>query len=363
MTAPLDIIFFFGRIFAPLYKLIMIGREYCYSHGLFSSKKLSVPVISVGNLTMGGTGKTPMVIYLGQLFAGKRQIAIVSRGYGGKAKGKINIVADERAVLLSSVEAGDEPRLIADTLSGVPVLTGGKRAVIAEHAVRKMGASLIIMDDGFQHMALERDVDVVLFSASTLLGNGWVCPGGPLREPFSALSRADIFVITGVDPINLTSVDVFRNMLKEKFPATPLFLGEYAVTGISCANGLAVDLDGRVKETPLYAFCGIATPKSFLNSLEVEKIQIKGLKCFDDHHSFSQDDILLMEKEAQATGCTGFITTEKDYVKLRDYSFSLPLYVLRVALRMSPEFDACLFDKLLLATDTHRYTHRYTRAV
>ncbi|MHB8151111.1 MAG: tetraacyldisaccharide 4'-kinase, partial [Desulfobulbia bacterium] len=171
------------------------------------SQRLPVPVISIGNLTLGGTGKTPMVRYVTRLLLDRGvRPAIVSRGYGGKAAGRINIVADRTKTLLPPEMAGDEPFMLAEVLPGVPVLTGSQRARVARHAVEAFGANLIVMDDGFQHLALRRDLDLVLFSARTLLGNGRVFPGGELREPLSALGRAHAFVITGVDASNRSVV-------------------------------------------------------------------------------------------------------------------------------------------------------------
>ncbi|MBU1715214.1 MAG: tetraacyldisaccharide 4'-kinase [Proteobacteria bacterium] len=209
---------------APLYSAVMRLRAFCYRVGIFSRYQLPVPVVSIGNLTMGGTGKTPMVIHVAKLLQNQNnKVVILSRGYGGKATGQVNIVSDGVEILLDAATAGDEPRLLADTLSGVPVLTGAKRTVTGRYAVENFGPGVVLLDDGFQHMAIARDLDLVLFSAATLLGNGWVFPGGELREPQSALGRAHCFIITGVDDNNRPAALAFKKYLADRFSGKPVF--------------------------------------------------------------------------------------------------------------------------------------------
>ena len=175
--------FMLGRPLAPLYSLAMLARAQGYRRGLFASHKMPVPVISVGNLLMGGTGKTPLVQYLAQLLQNEGwKPAIISRGYGGRAKDRVNVVSNGQQVLLDAVQAGDEPLLLAESLPGVPVLTGIVRHLPAREAIA-MGADVLVLDDGFQHLAVQRDVNLVLFNADRLAGNSRVFPGGELREP------------------------------------------------------------------------------------------------------------------------------------------------------------------------------------
>ncbi|HSH13716.1 MAG TPA: tetraacyldisaccharide 4'-kinase, partial [Desulfurivibrionaceae bacterium] len=176
-----------GRPLAPLYAGMMRLRAEAYQRGWLASERLSVPVVSVGNLTMGGTGKTPMVIEVVRLLQalGKRA-AVVSRGYGGLARGPVNLVSDGERIWMAAAEAGDEPLLLAESLPGVPVLTGVRRVLVARYAIEKLGAEVVVLDDGFQHLPLHRDLDLVLFKGPDFLGNGRVFPGGDLREPLSA---------------------------------------------------------------------------------------------------------------------------------------------------------------------------------
>ena len=177
----------------------MANRSNLYRRGFFKQHKLEVPVISVGNLVLGGTGKTPLVLYIAQfLLKQNKRPAILSRGYKGTASGIINIVSDNNHILLDAASAGDEPRLLAEKLPGTPIIIGRKRSITGRFALDSYDIDHIILDDGFQHLALKRDLDLVLFSAGKLLGNGRVLPGGELREPLSALKRADAFIVTGI---------------------------------------------------------------------------------------------------------------------------------------------------------------------
>ncbi len=350
----IDRLFFVGRIFSPLYGLVMQFRAWMYASGFFKSKTLAVPVICVGNLTMGGTGKTPMVIYLGKLLGGAYRAAVISRGYGGKLKSAVNVVSDGRAIRLSAEEAGDEPVLLAQHLPGVPVVTGVKRVMTGNYIVDNGLADLLIMDDGFQHMALHRDLNVVLFSAHSLLGNEWVFPGGELREPVSALQRADCFVLTGVDDLDSTQADLFREYLAGLFPQTAFFKGTYEPTELikvwensEKKKSSTTCPINNLQEVPLYGFCGIANPESFRGMLK-RNFLLKGWQSFEDHHSFSESEMVELVNKAQSCGCKGIIMTEKDYVKIRELNFdiSLPLWVLRVSLKMEHAFDQFVLQAL-----------------
>jgi len=192
-------IFKLGRPLSPLYSCLMANRSTFYRKGYFTQHRLEVPVISVGNLVMGGTGKTPLVQYIADLLVcHNRKPAVLSRGYKGTSQLPVNIVSNGKEILMNAVEAGDEPRLLADTLPGVAVLTGKKRFLTGRYAIDNLVIDTVILDDGFQHLAVQRDLDLVLFSVHKLLGNGRVLPGGELREPISSLHRADAFIITGV---------------------------------------------------------------------------------------------------------------------------------------------------------------------
>ncbi len=348
MKQLLVILFLVGRLFSPGYSLVMLLRAFLYRKNiLLKSQRLSVPVISVGNLTLGGTGKTPMVRYVTRLLLDRGlRPAIVSRGYGGKAADKVNIVSDGAKMLLSPDMAGDEPFMLAEALPGVPVLTGPERARVARHAIREFGVNRIVMDDGFQHLAVRRDLDLVLFSARTLLGNGWVFPGGPLREPVSALGRANGFVITGVDSGNRAKVEVFQRWLRGAFPGKPVFTGEYLPTSIWHSRQGKTCTLAEAREMPVFVFAGIANPDSFRQTLRQEGFSLVGFKEFKDHHAYMAQDVAALVADALTHGAQALITTEKDFVKLRPFFGEFPILALIIELRMDQGFDLFMAKRL-----------------
>ena len=258
-------LFFFGRPFSSLYGLLMACRSSLFRKGIFKQHRLEVPVISVGNLVLGGTGKTPLVDYIARLLLQyDRKPAILSRGYKGSARAPINIVSNTTNILLDAAEAGDEPRLLAEKLPGIPVITGKKRYTTGRFAIDSLGADVLILDDGFQHMALKRDLDLVLFNSRTLLGNGRVLPGGELREPLSALKRADAFVITDSIELQDRNVREFFRLLETRHPEKPIFNAAYLpgkmlLRIFNGKNDTISQMDAS--KIPLYGFCGIARPE------------------------------------------------------------------------------------------------------
>ncbi|OQX19103.1 MAG: tetraacyldisaccharide 4'-kinase [Desulfobulbaceae bacterium A2] len=325
------LLFALGRPLAPIYGGLMRLRAALYARNILTRHRLPVPVISIGNLTLGGTGKTPLVQALAREL--QRQgwhPAVISRGYGGKATGRINVVSDGTNLLLDSVTAGDEPRMLAELLPGVPVLTGIVRRLPALHAVRQYDADILLLDDGFQHLALQRDLDLVLFSADSLAGNSRVFPGGVLREPASALERCHAFVLTGVTEINRDRAGRFALLLQQRFPGRPAFLLERGEPGLLRRNDDGTLLPVRLEElhdTRLYAFCGIARPESFRQSLQAMGLSPLALRTLADHQRYDDRTWNQIQHLVAASGAQALVTTMKDFVKIRDRMSSVPLYV------------------------------------
>ena len=338
-----------GRPFSPLYSALMRGREYCYQKGVFRSTSFAVPVISVGNLTMGGTGKTPMVKYIAKLLQKKGYTpAIISRGYGGATKERINIVSDGHKLFLDAHTVGDEPRMLAESLPGVLVLTGVVRHLPAARAV-EMGADVLILDDGFQHLAIARDLDLVLFNADMLAGNSRVFPGGDLREPVQALNRCHGFILTSVNTSNGERARKFADLLQLKFPAKPVFTNGSQVTGIT-----KLQADGHKKyfgiellaQHQCYGFCGIARPEGFRKSLEALPTDIVGFHALPDHHGYRDREVKKIIVGAQTKQATCLLCTEKDLVKLAGFTFPLPLYALCMEIKADPALEQFIYDRL-----------------
>jgi tetraacyldisaccharide 4'-kinase len=335
-----------GRPLSPLYSLIMQARSCLYTRGLCKREKMEVPVISVGNLSMGGTGKTPIVQYIARLFASNfYKPAIISRGYGGKAKDQVNIVSDGKTLLMDAIQAGDEPRLLAQSLPGIPVITGTVRSYPCRYAIDCLGATLLILDDGFQHLSRRRDVDLVLFDTSTLEQNKRVFPGGELREPFSALRRAHAFLLTGMADHHQPQVDRFCSFLKKYFPNQPVFVSSY--TPSHCQgedSSTPISLDSL--PSPLHGFCGIANPSRFRETLVKSGLQLSGFTELKDHQHYSSELLKKIVGSARAAGARAMITTEKDMVKLCTLSSPLPLFSLSMTVQIQPPFSDFLLNKI-----------------
>ncbi len=330
--------FIFGRPFAPFYGWLMSVRASLYKKGRLKSHKLGVPVVSVGNLTMGGTGKTPMVMYLAKLFAADRKVAIVSRGYRSGAKDDINLVANEHELLLEVEQAGDEPYLMAEMLPGVVVATGKDRALVGDYCEHVLGCDLILLDDGFQHLKLQRDLDIVLFKVDSFLGNNRVFPGGDMREPLAALHRADCFVLTCVNDEKLAKAEAIKLALQGRFPDIPVFFGDYVPVCLEDKLGAQIAIDNCSGMT-IGAFCGLAQPFYFRETLARAGFEVQWFKSFGDHHVYTQGQVDSIVAKAQKMKVEALVVTEKDFVKLADCSCDLPIYKLQMHVRMESAFD------------------------
>lgn len=346
MTPSPSTLFAIGRPFSPLYSLVMSIRQNLYRKNILTVHRLTVPVISVGNLTLGGTGKTPAVAWIARFLrsAGHRP-AIISRGYGGTAKGVVNLVSDGNQVLLNAEQAGDEPAMLARQLPGIPVLTGKIRLHPCRHAIERLHSTILILDDGFQHLAIARDIDLVLFNATTLAGNSRVFPGGELREPVSALGRCTAFLLTGVDDGNRGRAERFAALLTSRFPDKPVLYSTIAAElPVLPPPELSAD-----SMPPLFAFCAIAHPDRFFNSLHAMKMHVTGKTWFRDHHRYSQNDVDAVCRRATASGARGLITTEKDLVKLERLQVALPLVTLKTRFETDDRFPDYLRRTLGIA--------------
>jgi tetraacyldisaccharide 4'-kinase len=274
--------------------------------------------------------------------------AVISRGYGGSTREPVNVVSDGSRVLLPAKLVGDEPRLLAETLTGVPVLTGVVRHLPAMRAVG-MGADILLLDDGFQHMAVARDLDLVLFSADHLAGNSRIFPGGDLREPVSALRRCSCFILTGINEDNKERGKRFAALLRERFPGKKLYITgcrqiAYVYRdendGFIELHGKPVELDKSI------ALCGIARPESFRKTLAECDITPVDFLIMDDHHAYKEADLVRIARKVDKSGAHAVITTEKDMVKLGGAVFKVPIYGVRLEMQPEDSFDTMILKTL-----------------
>jgi tetraacyldisaccharide 4'-kinase len=305
-------------VLSVLYGLMCRARLLLYRIGLRKQHRLGAPVVCVGNITTGGTGKTPMVIWLGRWLQ-ERGIpaAILSRGYGERAP-----------------EAGaesDEMLIFRQHLPDVPHLVGPKRVETGARAVADHGARCIVLDDGFQHLAVARDLDVVLIDSLMPFGFGHLLPRGLLREPLSALRRAGIVVLTRAD----LAPDAHREAIRERVRAVA---GDVPVAE-ACHRPVCLTPHGGGEPRPLdwargrrlYGFSALGNPEAFPRTLASLGAEVVQHDVFRDHHWYTPSDLETVSSQAAALGAEAAVTTEKDAVKIENYPADAPpLYVLTV---------------------------------
>ncbi|NVM20616.1 MAG: tetraacyldisaccharide 4'-kinase [Desulfobacterales bacterium] len=306
----------FLYLISLMYAGVVSLRALLYEKGFLKSRRLSCTVISIGNITVGGTGKTPLTIYVAGLLKHLGyKVAVVSRGYRGGKERSGGIVSDGEKIRMSPEAAGDEPYLMALRLEGVPVLVGRHRFEIGMLALREFAPDILVLDDAFQQLQLNRDLDIVLLDAARPFGNSHLIPRGILREPLSGLIRGDAFTLSRSDPdavMLFSCLPVIRKLVKGK----PIFRCTHVPAGLFFA-GQNEPLDlASVKGRRLFIFSGIARNDSFRETVSKLGGHIAGFLEFPDHHRYSRYDLRLIWEKAGASNVDNIITTEKDYVNI-----------------------------------------------
>lgn len=315
--------------------------------GLLRKVRLNTPVISVGNLTVGGTGKTGCVRFLARKLqeAGYRPV-VIAKGYKGSVVGPA-IVSDGKRILLTPREAGDEPYLLAQTLPGVPIIIGRRRAPAALLAEKQFQPKVLLLDDAFQHWRLHRDKDLLLIDGTNPFGFGFLLPRGLLREPLQALRRADILVLTGVQQISEEERIHLKNFLQKVHPRAPLFEGDYVPLRLQDLKGSEQKALDFLRGKRVGALSGLAHPERFETTLKkLGAREILPLR-FPDHHFYREEDLEAIRKLFLQKELDFLVTTEKDAVKIPLRGCPLPLYVLQAEFRVEdPLFISCLLSVL-----------------
>ena len=306
----------------------MRARLAAYKSGLLKTKRLNAPVISVGNLTTGGTGKTPLVAWVCRVLAREgRKVTILTRGYGRANAGQRVVASDGVNVLTSTEQAGDEPQLLAENLKGIAsVICDSDRAAAGQWAIEKLGADVLVLDDGYQHLQLARDLNIAIIDATNPWGGGHQLPYGMMREPRNSLARADCVVLTRNN--EESDPAVLKGEIN-RFTAAPIFTSRMQTSLVRRVDAVQPTKLTAIAQ-PVAAFCGIGNPSSFFDHLRREGFTLAHARAFPDHHRYQQGDIDHLCKAAKATGASSLITTAKDAVKLRDFAFELPCYVLEI---------------------------------
>ncbi len=335
----------FLRILSALYGLAVRLRCALYVHVFFKQKKLPQRVISVGNITLGGTGKTPTVMQIaGVLCRNRKHPVVISRGYGRSDESALVVVSDGKQVLVDARTGGDEPVLIGSKLVEVPVVADSNRFRAALFAFQKFGSDTVILDDGFQHLQVQRDLDIVLLDAIDPFGSGKLFPAGILREPLSALQRAHAVLITGTERVK--DLGPLKSVIRQNTEAQ-------IFTSFQVPSDLVDIMTGETKPlsalqgAAVLAFSGIARPASFVSLLRSLGAEVKAELDYPDHYVYTRPDLAAIVQRAADERIGLIITTEKDAVRLRSLAPD-GIAALRIELKVveNEEWEAVLLNKI-----------------
>jgi tetraacyldisaccharide 4'-kinase len=296
---------------AALFGVVVALRNRAYDRKIFTTAKTGVPVVSVGNITAGGSGKTPLTEYIvGHYIRGNVNTGVLSRGYKRSTTGS-HVVSDGRQLCGTADDSGDEPYQIARKYPSAVVVVDEDRVRGAELMSERFHPGCIVLDDGFQHRRIARDLDIVVIDGKTLQKMPALLPAGRFREPLSSLGRAGCVVL-------LASPADLRPMTEiiQKYFSGPLFPAEKRPTAIvRISDRHRVPL-GELRNKPATAFCGIAQPDSFRSTVAATGVHLKNFRAFGDHYRYTADDLKEIRKMSDETGTEMIITTEKDAVRI-----------------------------------------------
>lgn len=330
--------------FNLLYGAIVSVRGKLYEKGIFKSYDLGVPTISVGNITVGGTGKTPLVAFVAQVLAEKSEkVCILTRGYKRENEREQVLVSDGEKILVSAGQAGDEPFELAQKLLNVAaVVADANRAEAGKWARENLGTTAFVLDDAFQHLKVKRDLDILCVDATNPFGNQKLLPAGILREPLKNLRRADVIVITRSNLVDEKQIAVLKTELSKYNQKAKIFVSENKITKLTdlkdffSAESPEKNKKLTTHHSPLttnyFAFCALGNPESFFKQLRLDGFNLADAKRFPDHYSYKQKDGDELEEIARLKGAEVLLTTAKDAVKLEGLKFTLPCFVVEIEL-------------------------------
>ena len=324
------------------FKALVVLRGFLFRKGIFKSHRLSCKVISIGNITVGGTGKTPATCLIARYLknAGSK-VAVLSRGYRAQGGTELLIVSDGNHITAGPEVAGDEAAMLAQKLSGVPILAGKNRFLLGQRAIHDFSAQVVLLDDGFQHYPLQRDLDIVLINARNPFGNGFLLPRGTLREPLSALSRAPLILLTKVE--ETTQIEKLKELIKLHSPNAHIFTASIQAGALRRFIDDAIQSFETARGRQAVGLCSIGDPESFFSMLENLGCRIAKKLTYTDHHWYSSDDYTVINSFGQ--GADFIITTEKDIVKLdKTMIDNKRIFILETELRIDREDE--FFQKL-----------------
>jgi len=319
---------------ASLYGLAMRARRALYRSGRFRVHDLGVPVISVGNLTTGGTGKTPLVEWIaGELAQTGRRVCILTRGYGRRNPGSQVIVSDGNEIISDAEQAGDEALLLAERLKGqAAVISAADRVLAARWAVENFQSDVFVLDDGFQHLRVARNLNILTIDATNPWGNGKLLPAGILRESPAELACAHCIVITRADDPDQT--EELRREIAAQSKDCPVFCSRMRLSDLRPQPGEPLVAAEEIRASKIAAFCGLGNPESFFALLRHGGYQLAHTQIFRDHHWYTQNDIDRVVRESVSRSAQILLTTAKDAVKLRSFKFDIPCYTADIVIEI-----------------------------
>lgn len=327
--------------FAQVYSFIQRLRAGLYRSGIMTTNRLPRPVVSIGNITVGGTGKTPITAFIARMLIKQGyRVAVLSRGYGGSLEGQCVVVSDGVTVMSGPEECGDEPYLLASTVPGLMVVIGTDRYAAGQLAMQQLAPDIFLLDDGFQHLRLWRDLNILLLDYSRPLGNGWTLPAGLLREPATAIRRANMTIMTRCP--EGTSIAMI--------PGKPAFAASHRlVDALPLQGGEPVPFPA-LQGHKFLAFAGIAQPESFFSALLDRGITIVRTLPFPDHADYDHARLEEIAAAMQNSGAEYAITTEKDGVKLKrlTHGIAAVTYVARLEIKIERSADLLVLLRNLL---------------
>ncbi len=331
---------------ALLFQLGVAFRLALYKAGYVKPKRARAFTISVGNLTVGGTGKTPLVEYTARLLLAEGyRPSVISRGYGRRSRAPFVLVSDGSQMRATVHDAGDEPILLSRHLPGAIVAVGARRYAVARHLEERFQPDVHVLDDAFQHLALERDLDLLVIDALDPFGDEALLPLGRLREPLSEIARASAIIITRADhPFDHLALEA---RLRELAGPIPIFYSYHEIVELFAPGIGDAFSPQKLYGRTIGAFCAVGNPQLFERDLAHYRARIVFFRSFRDHHWYTPRDMRRLFREAEAAGAEFLVTTEKDWVRLESLSLpeTPPLYVARIKARLE---DAEAFRAFLL---------------